>query len=139
MPRKSAASLTVATPITSVPRLKPPAGLTEPQQAHFAALVASVPADRFARADVPLLVALSRHLTRADEIERMFVSHAESIAEYDMLARAAARESSAIASIMTRLRLTPQSRYKPDAAALRRGPPSTPPWEAMPPAEGDRD
>lgn len=136
MPRRSAASLTVATPITSVPRLKPPAGLSEPQRAHFAALVASVPADRFVRADVPLLVALVRHLNRADEIERMFDTHAESIPEYDTLARAAARESSAIASIMTRLRLTPQSRYKPDSAKLRQGPPSTPPWETMPADEG---
>jgi hypothetical protein len=47
MPRPSAASLAVLTPLRAIERVKAPRGLTAAQKGHFAALVASKPADHF--------------------------------------------------------------------------------------------
>jgi len=80
--------------------------------------VASVPAERFTHADVPLLVALARHLAMADAMAVL----AEQADDVDALDRAAAmlsRETGRIATLMTRLRLTPQARYTPDNKRLR--------------------
>ncbi len=127
MPRRSAADLAVIRSIKSVPRLRAPATLTARQKAHFTALVASVPAERLRPVDLPLLVTLCRHLGRAEEIEGQFATVVNTD-DFDTLSAMAARESSRIASILTKLRLTPQARYVPDSRKLRPRE-GTPPWE----------
>jgi len=92
--------------------------MTAPQKAHFAALVASVPADRFAPADVPLLVALARHLALADAMA-VLVEKADDVDALDKAAAMLSRETGRITSLMTRLRMTPQARYVPDNKRLR--------------------
>lgn len=118
MPRRSSASLSVLTPLPTVERLRPPRGLTAPQRAHFAAVVAAVPADRFTHADVPLLVALSRHLALADACATL-VENADDTEAFDKAAAMLSRETGRITALMTRLRLTPQARYTPDNKRLR--------------------
>lgn len=116
MPRRSAAELSVIPGLRRVDRLRPPKDLSTAQQAHFAHLVASKPADFFQPCDLPLLVQLVRHLARADEIDRQFRQQKNlSIGDFDALARLADRESKLIASLMTKLRATPQARFRPDA------------------------
>jgi len=80
--------------------------------------VASVPADRFGPADVPLLVALARHLALADAMA-VLVEQADEIDALDRAATMLARETGRITTLMTRLRLTPQARYVPDHKRLR--------------------
>ncbi|HJV28861.1 MAG TPA: hypothetical protein VJ673_24510 [Aromatoleum sp.] len=121
MPRRSAEAIATEAAILPglrrIERLHPPADLSAAQQAHFAAVVASKPADFFKPVDVPLLVQLCRHLARADEIERKFRANPFlSVGDYDDLSRLADRETKTVTSLMTRLRLTPQSRYRPDSA-----------------------
>lgn len=100
-----------------IERIRAPEGLTATQQAHFAAVVSAKPADFFKPCDLPLLVQLCRHLARADEIERRFRANPFlAVDDYDDLSRLADRETKSIASLMTRLCLTPQSRYRPDSA-----------------------
>ncbi len=127
MPRKSAASLAVVPGLRTIPRLRPPRDLTPLQRSFFAHIVASKPADWFQASDLPLLVLLCRHLARADQIEEQLRLIDPMYTEaFDALARMADRESQRIAMLMTRLRLTPQSRYRPDsgkAAASGRGDP----------------
>lgn len=118
MARRSAADLAILPGVHRLERIRPPRGLTAPQRAHFAALVASVPADRFAPADVPLLVALSRHLALADAMA-VLVERADDVDALDKAASMLSRETGRITALMTRLRLTPQSRYTPDAKRLR--------------------
>jgi hypothetical protein len=88
--------------------------LTPTQAAHFAYLVAAKPAGFFQKSDVALLVQLARHLARADEIQAQFKT-ADGLGDFDLLARMADRETKSIVSLLTRLRMTPQARYRPDA------------------------
>lgn len=116
MPRRSSAELSVIPGLRRIDRIKPPRDLSAQQAAHFAHLVASKPADFYQQCDLPLLVQLVRHLARADEIDRQFRRQKNlSVADFDALARLADRESKLIASLMTKLRATPQARYRADA------------------------
>lgn len=134
MPRKSAAAIATAAflpGLQRIERLRAPEDLTPQQQAHFAVVVAAKPADFFNPCDLPLLVQLSRHLARADVIENKFRANPfMPLDEYDDLSRLADRETKQITSLMTRLRLTPQSRYRPDSAKHdAAGIEMRPPWE----------
>lgn len=104
--------------LQAVERVRPPRGLTAPQEAHFAALVASKPAEHFQPCDVPLLVALARHLAMADAMA-VLVEKAAGVDALDRAAAMLARETGRITTLMTRLRLTPQARYVPDHKRLR--------------------
>lgn len=116
MPRRSAAELSVIPGLRRIDRLRPPKDLSTAQAAHFAHLVASKPAGFFQPVDLPLLVQLVRHLARADEIDRQFRQQKNlSIGDFDALARLADRESKLIASLLTKLRATPQARYRADS------------------------
>ncbi|SEG30816.1 hypothetical protein SAMN05216242_1405 [Thauera chlorobenzoica] len=119
MPRKSAEAIAMAGMpcLQRIERLRAPEDLSPQQQAHFGLVVAAKPADFFNPCDLPLLVQLSRHLARADVIENKFRANPFMLMdEYDDLSRLADRETKQITSLMTRLRLTPQSRYRPDSA-----------------------
>jgi len=80
--------------------------------------VASVPADRFGPADVPLLVALARHLALADAMA-VLVEQADDVDALDRAAALLGRETARVRSLMTALRLTAQARYVPDHKRLR--------------------
>ena len=115
MPRKSAAALSVVALQPGEKRLTPPKSLTARQKAHFNALVSTKPAGFFHPCDEALIVQLSRHLARSDEVEMQFRTEGLTVETFDQLSRLADRESKQITSLMTRLRLTPQARYRPDS------------------------
>lgn len=137
MPRKSAAALAVVALPSGVKRLTAPKTLTPRQKAHFDALVGTKPAGFFHPCDEPLIIQLSRHLARSDEIETQFRKEGLDVETFDQLSRLADRESKQITSLMTRLRLTPQARYRPDSQELDGiGDDRPKPWEMFNDKEG---
>jgi hypothetical protein len=133
MPRKSAASLAVARPELGN-KASPPHALSERQRALWLQIVSAKPADWFSPETHPMLAALVAHIETFELLEREFrgldkVDTAERLVWLDRLSKLRERESRAIATLSTKLRLTNQSRYTPKAAgtASRRTGPA--PWE----------
>jgi hypothetical protein len=133
--RKSAAELSV---IHGVPqRPDPPEELTTEQAEEWREIVASLPADWFKRETWPLLLQYCRHIVNARRIARLI----EAAQDMDMGDRTALmrlnrllstqeRQTGALVSLGTRMRLTNQSRYTPLKAASRtRGSGGKPIWE----------
>lgn len=119
MPRTSTAALSVVPGLRTVERVKAPKDLTAAQRTIFEAIVGAKPPDWFIATDVPMLVELTRHMARADEVERLLRELPDGDVDgLDKLARMADRETQRIAMLMTRLRLTPQSRYVADSKKL---------------------
>jgi hypothetical protein len=127
--RRSAASLTLVSSIETVPRQKPPAELTREQAAVWNAVVAAEPADWFKASNKPLLAQMCRHVVRArrtaEMIEQLDASVAEAMESaspaerlqimfssteaMDRLQKMQERESRAITSLATKMRLTQQA------------------------------
>jgi hypothetical protein len=123
MPRRSAAALAVVTPLTDA-RPLPPEDLPEAQAAHWRRIVGRMPHDWFPPETQPLLVALCRHIVLAHELAAMVSEFRREwytadggLERLDRLAKMQDREHRAMASLATRLRLTPQARYTPHRAA----------------------
>lgn len=123
--RKSAASLSVvAGSIDGRPI--PPEGLTEAQSQVWRRTVAAEAADTFKTAALQQLLAeYCRHVASAavlaamiEEVERNPAS-LEHLKDYDKLLAMRDRETKAVASKATKLRLTNQSRYQPSTAAVK--------------------
>ena len=126
--RKSAAALST---VTNIPgqRAAPPAELTDEQAEEWRAIVATKPPEWFNRDCQALLVALCRHIVISRRVAEMVdsfpmdqLSTEEGLARYQRLGTMMERHSGAVATISTKLRLTPQSRYNPrsaDTAASR--------------------
>lgn len=121
--RKSAASLSViAGSIDGRPQ--PPADLNEKQREIWERTVANEAADTFKTAALQqLLKEYCRHVVTSaklaamiEAMERLEVMSADDLSDYDGLLRMRDRETKAIASKATKLRLTNQSRYTPQAA-----------------------
>src|SRR5690349_12891656 len=118
-------------PVEIVERIKPPHDLTDEEVEIWAATVSAYPADWFTTGNVPLLAQLCRrsiHARRiAELIERTIGGPAFNMGEYDLLLKMQERESRAMASLQTKLRMTPQ------AARNHRGNKQTftvaPPWK----------
>jgi hypothetical protein len=133
MPRKSAAALSVV-PLAGEQRPEPPAELTKEQAVEWRAVVGRLPPEWFPREMHQLLVAYCRHVVRGRVIAKLIdecrpEEGGAELRKFDKLALMADREGRAMSSLATRLRLTNQSRYRPDKAirptALRK------PWEYM--------
>jgi hypothetical protein len=110
--RVSSAALAVA-PIDIVPRQRPPHELTDEQTEVWAAVVNSQPADWFTPATVPLLSQYCRHVITArhvaEMIERAVADKNFLRDEYDKLLKMQERESRAIATLATKMRVSQQS------------------------------
>lgn len=112
--RKSADALAVApAPIEIVPRLPPPHDLTDEECEIWSAIVADLPADWFSPATVPLLAQYCRHVIHArriaELIERAMGGPTVIVGEYDALLNMQVRESRAIATLATKMRIAQQS------------------------------
>lgn len=113
--RKSAASLEVATisAVDTPPRQRPPHELTDEETEVWAAVVSSEAADWFTPATVPLLAQYCRHVVQAKRvaelIERATGDPQLDFRDYDKLLAMQERESRAIASLATKLRVAQQS------------------------------
>jgi hypothetical protein len=96
-----------------------------------------MPSDWFAGCAGVLLQQLCRHVSYArwiaDELEAVGLGSPKKgggIDRFDRLARMHLREGKAISSLMTKLRLTPQSKYSARAAySAAQSTPRVKPWE----------
>lgn len=132
--RASAASLTISAvgPIEVVERQRPPHDLTDEEVEVWAAVVGAEPADWFSPSTVPLLAQYCRHVIHArriaELIERATSDPELAVKDYDRLLKMQDRESRAIASLATKMRVSQQ------ATTNHRGNkrPSAPkkPWES---------
>ena len=118
MSRKSAASLSVVA-IGAPARLAPPEDLTSDQAARWVAVVQSKPVDWFGPDSAPLL----KEYVRAEAMCDLLAVQIEGAiaggetGEVKALLDMRDKESKRLTSIATKLRLTQQSRYTPQAAA----------------------
>lgn len=117
MARKSLAD--TGTRVARLPsaRLAPPADLSEREAEIWRAVVETKPAEWFAPDSAPLLKEYVRAVVTCDRlagtVEQAFKSGVPSKSLLDMRDK----ESRRSASLATKLRLTQQSRYRPDRAA----------------------
>src|SRR5262245_54728156 len=118
MPRQSQAALQSwsqvkgVTPLEVVPRLRPPAELTDEQRAEFLRVVGVLPADWFAPAHVALLVQYCRHVVMARKVGQLIdilLLEKGNPVEIDALVKRQESETRTIQKLMTGLRMTPQS------------------------------
>jgi len=118
MSRKSTASLSVV-PIGVPARLAPPEDLTPEQAARWVAVVDSKPVEWFGPDSAPLLKEYVRAEAMCDLLAVQIeagIAGGES-GEVKALLDMRDKESKRLTSIATKLRLTQQSRYTPQAAA----------------------
>lgn len=118
MSRKSTASLSVV-PIGVPVRLAPPEDLTPEQAARWVAVVDSKPVEWFGPDSAPLLKEYVRAEAMCDLLAVQIeagIAGGES-GEVKALLDMRDKESKRLTSIATKLRLTQQSRYTPQAAA----------------------
>lgn len=113
--RKSAASLMISnvTPVETVERQRPPHDLSDEEVEVWSAVVNSEPADWFSPSTVPLLAQYCRHTIHArriaELIERATADPDLAVSAYDRLLKMQERESRAIATLATKMRITNQS------------------------------
>lgn len=122
--RKSAASLSVV--VGSIDgRPQPPVGLTKFQRDLWERTVAGEPLDQFRTATLQqLLKEYVRHCETAhvlagqiDGVDPTWLADEDGLKRYDKLLLMRDRETKAIGDKATKMRLTNQSRYTPQAAA----------------------
>ena len=134
--RRSAASLSVVAG-TIAGRPKAPPDLTEFQAEVWDRTVANEPADQFKTAALQqLLKEYCRHVETADRLSKQVdratdVGSNLELSEIDTLLRMRDRETKALADKATKLRLTNQSRYTPQAAgtAAKKAATERKPWQ----------
>lgn len=112
--RISAAALEIqARPIEVVERLRAPHDLNDEETEVWAAVVDSEPADWFSAATVPILAQYCRHVVQARRIAEMIEQATADpelpLSAYDRLLKIQERESRAIASLATKMRITQQA------------------------------
>ena len=123
--RKSSAELATVSPagISLTRRPEPPAHLGDDAAEIWRATVNSLPADWFSPGTLPLLEAfcglsVSQQLTlRALQRAERSVGNEFDVDEWAAIQRQLGEISGRVATLATRLRLTPQSRYGPRSAA----------------------
>jgi hypothetical protein len=134
---KSAASLAVVRSLADA-RPAAPASLTEPQGDTWRAIVNRMPADWFRVETHGLLAAYCQHASAAVAMAGMIDSFQpewwrddDGLKRFDKLLAMRERETKAMASIATKLRMTPQARYTPHGAATAAKKPggARAPWE----------
>ena len=140
MPRKSAAALSVVTPLPEHRRPAPPGELTREEAVEWRAVVDRLPPDWFPRESHQLLVQYCRHVVKArvvaakiNEFVPEWTETADGLATYDKLTQIAEREGRALSSLATRMRLSQQSRYQTATANNKASEPnaSRKPWQGV--------
>ena len=133
--RKSTAALSVV--VSNIDgRPKAPADLTSDQAEVWERVVQGEPADQFRTAALQqLLKEFCRHTDTAhrlsEQVDRAMEGTYLSMSELDTLLRMRDRETKALADKATKLRLTNQARYTPQAAATaaKKAGGETKPWQ----------
>jgi hypothetical protein len=116
-PRAQGSGLTVIGPsgIEAVNRPEPPQELTDEMAQEWRAIVQRMPADWFPAETHPLLIQYVKHVVRARRISHLIASAEESDPfheeAYMKLLDAEERQSRAMSSLATRMRLSQQATY----------------------------
>jgi hypothetical protein len=136
--RRSAAELAVA-PVTEIaPRPAAPDELTDEQAAEWEAVVSRMPGGWLTREQHPLLIQYCRHIVSARRLAQLIALAEGAEGDWDLmedrwlrLQRAQSAQTATLSSLATKMRLSPQSRYGPRAAAANaeRGFEGPAPWE----------
>lgn len=128
--RKSAASLSLVTPLQVMRRPDPPPELTPEQADVWREVVSDLPGDWFAGKTHSLLAQLCRHAVSAKRVAQLIAAAEGSdefdIADYDRLLKMQERESRCLASLSVKLRISQSTTYdksKKKPAQTRK------PWE----------
>lgn len=138
---KSAYELTVRPNPIGLPRLNPPASLSNAERRIWVATVNSMPGGHFSEAQVPLLVALCRRVAKADVLAAMILDFREEwlkieggLERMDKLYAMADREDRGITALARSLRLTLQAqRTAGNAGTIHRTTPALGvPWDDDP-------
>jgi len=132
--RPSAASLELASPsrLETIERPDAPYDLTDEQSDEWWAVVNRLPADWFPRETHPMLADYCRHVIKSRRVAQL-VADAENASDLDIdlldkLYKMAERESRAITSLATKMRISQQSTTNHRADKGSRG--LRKPWEA---------
>lgn len=120
--RKSADALTVAraSPVEIMERQRPPHDLSDEEVEIWAAVVQTEPADWLSPSTVPILAEYCRHVVSARRVAELIeralsdIDHETkqptlSVSDYDRLLKMQERESRAIATLATKMRIAQQS------------------------------
>ena len=129
MSRESLASLEVAT--ISIPqRPEPPNELTSKQKDIWREITATKPPDWFEADTRPILKEYCRAIEFADKIARELDLMEGSVVDAKPLYELQEKNAKLLTQLATRMRLTPQSRYTPKAAATanKKSGPANKPW-----------
>jgi hypothetical protein len=131
--RKSTAALSVVA--TSLPqRMEPPQELTESQAALWREIVAGKPVEWFAADNAPLLAEYVRAVDMGNRLALEIELTLAGTADHSLkdLLKMRDTEAKRATSIATKLRLTQQSRYTPQAAATadRKAGSGAKPWQS---------
>lgn len=123
MSKPSSASLSVV-PVAPLARVVAPDGLSDAESRLWTDVVDSKPADWFGGDTAPLLLEYVRAVVMSDMLDEKIKMALDGGVELELLGkvmegflRLRDMESKRAVSIATKLRLTPQSRYTPQAAA----------------------
>jgi hypothetical protein len=120
MARKSADATRTTIAGRIVARILAPAGLTEAEAALWQAVVDSKPAEWFGPDSAPILVEYVRAVSACDTLDhrvKVCLARATDLRETRAFLIMRDRESRRASLLATKLRLTQQSRYTPQAAA----------------------
>jgi hypothetical protein len=131
--RKSTAALSVVA--TSLPqRMEPPQELTESQASLWREIVAGKPVEWFAADNAPLLAEYVRAVDMGNRLALEIELTLAGTADHSLkdLLKMRDTEAKRATSIATKLRLTQQSRYTPQAAATadRKAGSGAKPWQS---------
>jgi hypothetical protein len=131
--RKSTAALSVVA--TSLPqRMEPPQELTESQAALWREIVAGKPVEWFAADNAPLLAEYVRAVDMGNRLALEIELTLAGTADHSLkdLLKMRDTEAKRATSIATKMRLTQQSRYTPQAAATadRKAGSGNKPWQS---------
>src|SRR5690625_517057 len=132
--RKSAGELAVASPVLVQPRPDAPVELTPEQADVWNEVVDALPADWFPAETHPLLIQYCRHTIEARRIAQLIDQEGAreelDVATYAALLRMQARETTALNSMASSMRLSQQSSRRDDnSATAKKNRTVTRPWE----------
>src|SRR5690625_4659134 len=135
--RKSAGELAVASPVLVQPRPDAPVELTPEQADVWNEVVDALPADWFPAETHPLLIQYCRNTIEARRIAQLIDQECAreelDVATYAALLRMQARETTALKSIASSMRLSQQSsRRAGNSATAKKSRTVTGPWEVRP-------
>lgn len=122
--------------VLAVGPLRPPDGLSEAQGKIWTEIVSSKPPGWFGRDSAALLesycIAVDRRRFVTAQIERHFGLKRQNVDKYAQLLELERRQTATISSLSTKMRLSQQSRYTPQAAATatKSQPDMKAPWES---------